>query len=305
MKSQRILASVLVVILLTVSGGFVNAEMASTNYEIRFDTIGSGGDQTSTSASYNLRDSIGEIAPDDSSSASYQLGSGFRKGIFDPAVDFAIFIQDRATQVAASSLVGTTVTVTSAAGIAEGDKIVIIQDEGGGQVSAIGEVTATTVITATVDFLTDSGSTPNIDGTDDFVYVLDGGAVSLGVLSDLAVTTATIAWEINLDTDDGYEVFVFEDGDIRDGPESIDDVADGTVTAANSEYGGRSSDSTLASSTFDTEDAAFGMAFSQIASRSDIEFKSRDFLTVKVAIDDDQPEGNYSHTLTFVYVGDY
>ena len=293
------------IFLLFISGGSVQAQMSSTNYEIRFDALGSGGEDTSSSASYILRDTLGNISGEGDSSTSYELNSGFRPGIFDPSVDFTIFIQDRSSQVAATVLVGTTVTVTSAAGIAAGDMIVVVQDEGSTQVSAIGVVDSTTATTATVDVFTNSGAAPVIDGANDVVYVLDAATVSLGTLSDTLVTTGIIAWEVNSDVDDGYDVFVLDDGNLRSGANTITDVADGTVTAGSSEYGARSSDSTLATSTFDTADTAFTTTAALVGSRDDVEFKSRDFLTMKMSITDTQEEGTYAHALTLIYVGDY
>ena len=304
-RTRLALAASFTIILLMSLSSLVHA-MSSTSYEIRSDSFGTGGSDTSSSASFQLRSSISVPAGGESSSSSFNLNAGYREKVFDQFATFQVLIQDRASQVAATALVGETVTVTSASGISVDDFIVIIENEGSGQVSAIGQVTSIVVSDVTVDFLTDSGSTPIIDGSNDVVYVLDSSSVSLGILDTAVVSTGTIGWEVNVDNDEGYSVYVFEDDDLeQSGGIPIPDVTDGSVSAGSSEYGARSSDSTLSASTFDTEETAFTSTLTQVGSRSAGDFKSRDFLTMKVAIDSSQDDGSYSHTLTFIYAGDY
>lgn len=305
MRPSLVTGLCLVAVLAAMTGGEVFAAMSSTNYEIRFDNVGSGGEDTSSSSSYQLRDTIGGTSSQGGSSTSYQANSGFRAGIFDPSVEYELFIQSSSTEVGASGLAGTTVTVSTTTGYSTEDMIAIVQDKGASQVTAIGKVAGLTATTLTVDFLTDAGVTPVIDGTNDYVYALNGSGVSLGVLSDTALSTAIVAWESNTDTDEGYSVYVIEDDDLKAGGDTIPDVTDGTVNVGSSEYGGRSSDTSLSLSTFDTEDSAITSALQQVGSRSSAEFQSRDFVTLKVAVSDTQQEGAYSHSLNFVYVGDY
>lgn len=300
-----ILAVTLTVSLLMGVSSVVHA-MSSTTYEVRSDFLGGGGGgDTSSSTSYIIRDTVTVGGSGSGTSVSYDVSTGYRPQVFDQFATFELFIQDGGSQVAATALVADTVTVTTTSGISVGDMIAIVQDEGASQVSAIGEVVGTTATTATIDFQTDSGATPVIDGSSDLVYVLDGSGISFGSVDSSEVFTGTIGWEVNVDNDDGYSVFVQEDEDITNGSSTISDVTDGAVTAGVSEYGGRSSDSTLASSTFDSEDAAFDTTPARVGSRSSGEFKSRDFLTVKLGVDSGQAAGSYAHELTFIYVGDY
>jgi hypothetical protein len=286
----------------TALGAF--AQMASTNYEIRWDTVGNGGDDFSESASYILRDTVGNAGIGQGTSASYDLRAGYRQGIFDQVIDFELFLQDSDTGRAATASAGTTITCDTS-GLAVGDMVVLIEDEGDGQVSAIGRITAVGVGTITVDELKDGGVAPVIDGSDDFVYVLGGTFVDLDELDDALVRTSVIGIEVTADIDGGYVVQLLDDGDLRDGAETVDDVADGDVTAGSEEYGGRSSDSTLAGSTFDTADTAITTAFQDIADRSDISFDSRDFLTLLAAIDSSTSVGDYSHDLTLIVSGNF
>jgi len=277
--------------------------MTSTNYEIRFDSINSGGDDASSSATYQVRDSIGGNGPAISTSTSYQAAAGYRTGVYDRVADFSVHIQDKTSQVAASSISSTTVTVTSTVGFATGDYVALVQDEGASQVTAIGYVTTVAGSDITVDAWTPSA--PTIDGTNDYLYNLDGSTLALGTLSSSAVTTAIIGWDVTVDNDEGYTVYLYEDGDLLSGGNTIADVTDGAVTAGSSEHGATSSDGSLASSTFDTEDAAITTTYQQVATRGDNAHAQRDFITLKTAISSGQTDGSYTQELFLLYVGDY
>ena len=282
------------------------AAMTSTNFQIQWDSVASGGNDTSTSTSYKLRDTIGVTAASNGSSTTYSLRSGYGSGVYDPTASFEVHTQDTSTQVAATVLSGTTVTVTTVAGFSVGDWIAVIQDEGQNQVSQVAKIASISSPTITVDFWTTSGSTPVIDGSNDYAYRLSATTVSFGTLSSSIVDTAIVAWEATADVAQGYSTFVFEDHDFNDGgANTVDDVLDGAVTAGAEEYGARSSDTTLANSTFDTADTAISSTPTQVASRSDNSFKARDFITLKLAISASTPAASYSHTLSIVYVGDY
>ncbi len=53
--------------------------MGSDSYRIQQDSVNFGGTEDSTSASYKTRDTLGEIATGESSSASYNLHAGYRQ----------------------------------------------------------------------------------------------------------------------------------------------------------------------------------------------------------------------------------
>ena len=60
--------------------GFASAYvMGSSNYRIESDSINTGGEDTSSSASYQLKDTVGEIGTGISSSASYAMHAGYRQ----------------------------------------------------------------------------------------------------------------------------------------------------------------------------------------------------------------------------------
>ncbi len=293
-------------LVLSASFGIVEAKMSSTNYEIRFDGFHYGASETESSSSYQLHSGIEAETGDRSTSSSYTLSSGYREGIYDPVVDFDVYVQNTASQTAVTALSSNTATVTDVSSFSVGDMIAIIQNEGASQVSAFGKIDSVSGSNVTVDFWSNSGSTPAIDGVNDYAYELTGSSLSFGSLSDSSVSTGILAWEVNADIDDGYSVYVYEDQDLQNSAAtaSILDVSDGSVTAGSSEYGGISSDATLIS-TFDTVDTAFTTSLQQVASRSNNAIKARDFLTLKIAVSTDQDVASYSSTLTLVYVGNY
>lgn len=280
--------------------------MSSANYEIRFGAIGSGGGNVGSSATYQLRDSVGAPGGLGGVSTNYAMHGGFRGGIYDPLVAFEVFAQNRASQVAVTVLSGTTVTLSSVNGMSAGQKLLIVQNQGASQHSALGEITGIAGNDVTIDFWTHSGTMPTIDGVNDYAYIVNSSTASLGTLTSSAVATAVIGWQVNADIDDGYGVYVYENQNLQNGSaQIIADVADAAVSVGVSEYGARSSDTTLAGSTFDTADTAILTSAQLVGSRSDNAFKSRDFLTLKAAINASHATGNFSHQLTFIYVGDY
>lgn len=284
---------------------FGRAAMTSSNYQIQWDSVGEGGENTATSASYKVRDSL-EAIQGVGSSTSYRVDSGYRGGLYDPVVHFNVMAQNTATQVAATAITTTTVTVTTAAAYAVDDFIIVIQDEGLSQAEAMGKITSIAGPIISVDFFQYATVLPTIDGANDYVYKLAGTSIPLATLSPTTVTTGVLGWEVDADVPTGYSVYVREDQDLQTGgADVLDDVADGSVTATFEEYGARSSDSTLTGSTFDTVDTAFTTSFQQVASRTRATLKARDFLTLKAAASSATVDGNYSHNLTVVMVGNY
>jgi hypothetical protein len=281
----------------------VLATMSSTNYQISWDSVGVGGSDTASSATYRLRDSLNFLAGD-ASSTSYQLSTGYRAGVYDRVADFSVVSQLRSSAVAALSATSTTVTVTSTAGFSVGDYIVVVANEGEAQIAEMGQITLISSPIITVDAF--NGAGPSIDGSNDLVYRLSGSALNLGTMTAAAVSTTIIGWEVTADVAQGYSVYVMEDQDLRNADLiAISDVSDGTVSVGVGEYGAKSSDLTLASSTFDSVDTALTSSLQQVASRDNNSFSTRDFLTLKVAPSTTQATGSYTQTLSLIYVGDY
>ncbi len=283
----------------------VKADMSSTNYLIQFDSVGVGGTDSASSASYSVRDTL-EFIDGVGTSTSYRVDQGYRAGIYDPVARFRVLVQDNASQVAVTSITSASVVVTTATGYEAGDSIAVIQNEGLAQVSAVGRITSVVGTTLNVDFFVYAGSLPVIDGISDYVYELAGSNISFSAMTPSVPTTGILAWEVDADVPTGYSVYVRESQDLQTpGGVVLNDVEDGAVTVGHEEYGATSSDQTLTDSTFDTEDTAFSIAFTKVASRSEATLLARDFLTLKVAAAETTINGLYYHTLTVVYVGNY
>lgn len=279
---------------------FSLAEMTSTNYIIRWDTVSSGGSDTSSSATYNLRDTVGGTGIGSSSSTSYQNTAGYRAGVDDEIVAFEVISQVTASEVAATVLSGTTVTVASVSGYIAGDFIAVVQDKGAAQVTAIGKILSVGASTLTVDAFVDGGSVPTVDGTNDFVYRLSGATVNLANLSTSVVTTAIIGFNVTAAVNGGYTVQVASDGLLRSATHDVNDVVDGTVTAGAEEYGGRSSDTTVTGSTFDTQDTAFSTSYQPAVDVAVASFEQRSFLTLKAAMAASTSNDTYSQILSLI-----
>ena len=303
LRNPILIFSLLLAILLPMVS---RAAMSSTNYQIRFDSVGVGGSETSSSSTYKVRDSL-EFIQGSASSSSYRVDQGYRGGVYDPVVHFNVISQNIASQVAATAITSTSVTVTVTTGYATGDYIVVIANEGLTQVAAMGRITSVAGSIINVDFFRYSASIPTIDGSNDYVYELTGSSVPLSSLSPTTVSMGIIGWEVAADVPTGYSVYVMENQDflLSGGSNFINDVEDGAVTAEQEEYGGMSSDTSLSASTFDTVDTAFTPNLQQVASRSQSTLKARDFLTLKAAAAVTTINGAYSHTLTVVFVGNY
>lgn len=284
------------------------AAMSSTNYIVQWDAFSAASSDVQSSTSYRLRSSVDlGASAEDMTSNSYALDGGFRGGIYDPVSTFQIFVQDTSSQVAATAATSTTVTVTSASGFAVGNRILVIQNEGESQVSEIGEITSILGSVITVDAF--SGGSPIIDGSGgDCVYKMTTNGTSLPMNDPTASTMATgvIAWEATADISTGYSAYLMEDTNlITSGLDEIPDVVDGAVTVGVSEYGARSSDTSLVGSDFAIQDTAISSSPQLVASRSAVSFLARDYVTLKLAISSSQQGGAYSQNLTVLFAGNY
>lgn len=288
-----------------VYGNFASAQMSSSSFLIRWDSVNTGGSDSASSSSYQLRDTVEPTVAGRSSSTSYNLDQGYRGGVFDQVISFDLRSQSLSTGREATALSGLIVTVSSVSGISAGDYIALLQDQGVGQVSAIGKVTTVGSSTLTVDSWTNGGTTPTINGTNDYVYVLSGATVSFGTLSDSSVATAVISFEVSVDSTSGYVVQVNDDGNLRSGSNDIDDVSDGAVSEHAEEFGARSSDTSLASSTFDTADSAMTTSRQDVVTRSAVSMADRNFVTLKASISTSTTAGSYGNVISFIASGNF
>jgi hypothetical protein len=297
------------VLVATIVGIFVYtqvayAQMTSSSYQIRWDSINTGGSDTASSTTYLLHDSLEPAVAGRSTSTSYAVDQGYRGGISDRTIIFNVYAQDTSSAFTASSLSGTTVT-SSTTGVSVGSTIALIQDVGVSQVAAVGKVASLTGSTVTVDSWKNAGTQPTIDGSGDYVYLMNGASLDFGSISDGSVETGIVALDVTVDNTSGYVIQVFEDGDLRSSSYTIDDVADGAVSVGSEEYGARSSDTSIATSTFDTADTSITSSYQDVATESVVSFDSRNFVTFKVGTTVATTVGAYAHTVTFIASGTF
>lgn len=289
-----------------VYSNLASAAMTSTNYEIRWDSLSAGGSDTSSSASYNLRDSLSQITSGGGSSTSYQESTGYRAGVYDQVITFSMFIQNtQETERIATSLTSTTIATTNTTGIAVGDYILLVQDVTSTFLSAIGKVTSiSSGVSVTVDELKNGGTAPVIDGSGDQLFLMGATSLILPTLMPTGVSRIVLGFEVTADIDNGYVVQLKESGNLVSGAYQIGDVSDGEVTLGSSEYGAKSSDTTISSSTFDTVDTAITGSFQDIATESSAKFEDRNFLTLKAATATIQ-SGEYTQSISIIASGNF
>ncbi len=287
-----------------VSASFVQAAMSSTNFEIRWDTVNTGGSDTGSSTSYQLRDSTEAVVGGSASSTTYQLLQGYRSGIDDQILTFEVLAQNTSSGRAATALSGLTVTA-STSGLSVNDLIAVVQDIGASQIAAVGRIASLGAGTITVDVWKNGGTVPTVDGTNDYVYPLTSSSLSLGELAQTTVTAGIVVFEVTAANDSGYVVQIVDDGNLRSTVYDINDVSDGSVTAGSEEYGARSSDTTLSASTFDTVDTSITTSFQDVATESLASFESRNFVTLKAAMSSSSGNVSYSHIVSLIASGNF
>lgn len=281
------------------------AAMSSTNYEVRWDTISTGASDTSSSATYILRDTAGSPAGGTGSSTTYQLTDGYRAGVFDQIITFDLYIQNSTNERAITALTGTTVTMSSTTGLSANDYVAVVANRGVSQVTAFGRIQSVAAGSIVLDRLTVGSSSPTVDGSNDYLYLMNGSALTLEDLTGSLVGTGIIAFEVTVDNDSGYVIQILEDGALRDGANTIDDVSDGSVSTGVEEYGAISNDTSLSNSTFDTQDSAITSTAQEVVSRSALAFDDRSFLTMKIGAQSTTASATYSQVLTIIASGNF
>ena len=68
-------------------------------------------------------------------------------------------------------------------------------------------------------------------------FSLSDASVSLGTVTTTAVSSMVVTTTISTDSETGYTLYIYDDGNLRSGGNDIDDVVDGTVSAGSEEYG--------------------------------------------------------------------
>jgi hypothetical protein len=305
LKLHKSVCAALVLLLLSSRVVF---SMSSTNYTVDFDSLNSGGDDTSSSTNFQIRDTIGEQATGFSSSTGYSIQAGYRQSEVSNLY-FDIGTQEDSTQTAFTAFSSSTetVTVASTSNFSTGTFIGVIDNEGLSQVIAVGKITLIAGNVITVD---QWDGNPNAmsavpSGGDDFVYRLNGNAAQLGTLSVSSGATSLTHTDVTTNASGGYTVYVVSDGSLRVSTSTfILDVADGAVTVGSEEYGGRVSGSFGTASSTSADFALTTSTFS-IQSSTSTAVDQRVGLVYKAAINSGTAAGNYSQLVIYTITANF
>lgn len=282
--------------------------MTSTNYQILWDSVNSGGTDVSTSTNYTIRDTIGEHATGFSESENYRISAGYRVGDTQlPFIALNLGTQENTTQVAwtAFSNAAKTVTVSSAASYSVGEYVGVVENEGFSQLIAVGKITDITGTTITVDDWEGEpaslSSTPS--GSDDYVYRMRGSAAELSTIIPGLERTSMTVTDVVINADSGYTMSIQGANDLLSGSTRITAVSDGTISLNDEEYGteivgtlsvGGGSDLSIPTSTQRT-----------IQSSSTYGDNDRVGVIYKLSVSPQTPSGSYTQTVIYRLTGSF
>ena len=228
--------------------------MSSESYAVPWDTVNSGGEDTSSSTNYGLRDSIGGQATGLGSSTNFSVHSGYRVGDRDvPYIQFSLFTQDSVTvsTYTTFNFAGNFVVVSTPSLFHVGDMIQAVENVGVNQKMAIGKIVFIRGSSLYVDRW--DGSTGLMDispsGQSDVFRLQTGTSIDFGTLQGAVFATELTGTRISTSAPNGYTVYMKADGGLRSTVHEIHDVTDGQVTPGVEEYGWRVSGSAVATST--------------------------------------------------------
>ncbi len=219
----------------------VCAAMTSTNYMISWDSLNSGGDESSVSSNYTMYDTVGQLVSGGSASSNYTLQAGYRAND-----DFSLAMTvggQAATEIAYSdlSVPSTSVTVSSAASFSVGELIAVVENKGFNEMITVGRITSIVGNLITVDSWQGDQAlmSPAVVGGNDFVYRLTAATIPMGTIGagDEGVARAGIS--VFSSATSGHTVYVQGDSLMSDALSSvfIDAVTDGAVSSNAEEYG--------------------------------------------------------------------
>ncbi len=300
----RAYLGVFLLIVFSITNG-VSAAMTSTNFQINFDSINSGGTDFSTSTNFQISDTLGEQGTGYSNSGNYLLHAGYRQSDEEmelPTLEFILGAQENNTETAytALSLVGNTVTVANTTYFVTGTRIAVVEDAGGLDLNVVvGKVIDVTGLVLTVDkwdgMTAEIGTTPA--GGNDFVYRTEGHLIALGIL-DGTGSAAVVQTEVSTNAANGYTLQIQSDGYLESSPTArINDVSDGTVTAGENEYGGRVYGETATST---GSDFSITTTLRDIQKSTSTASADRVSMIYKASVDYTVPAGSYQQTVSYL-----
>lgn len=236
---MRGLISALGIFLLLTRVGFA---MTSTNFQIDWDAINTGGDDFATSANFQLNDTLGGFADGTSTGVLYALKAGYRAAEASPeALGLTLGAQESVTRVTYSNFSSSTktVTVSSAGFLIAGDYIAAVETAGFAERVAVGRVTSITNNVVTVDAWdgdqASMATSSNVGAN--YVYRLGGTEIAFGTLTAEVENTSVAVASVASTAVNGYSLYLQADGNLVSDSHSMNAVSDGAVTNGYEEYG--------------------------------------------------------------------
>lgn len=282
--------------------------MSSTNFQIPWDNINTGGSDFSSSTSYQLNDTIGDISGTGTSS-NYNLSAGYRAAEIENSISMTVRSQNSGTQSTFSAFSdgASTVTVASAAGFSVGDLIAVVENESFAQLVAVGEITDITGTTITVDdWDGEPGSiSASPSGGDDVVYLMSLSTINLGTITSSSENIATTMTSISTDASNGYTVYIQPDQLLQNGSaDVITTVTDGAVSLASEEYGTENVGGTALNTGTDLGVTSTQRSV-QTSGSSTGGIPDKIAMLYKLAITDATPAGTYTQTIFYTLTANY
>jgi len=215
--------------------------MTSTNYQIPWDNVNTGGFDFATSTNYSLNDTVGDISGV-GTSTNYTLSAGYRVAELAAILSVTIRSQNTAVQTAFTAFnnAGNTVTVASTVGFSVGDLISVVENQGFAELVAIGKITDISGTTITVDNWDGEPTSlsPVPAGGDDFVFLMDANAINLGSVTSTEENVALAVTSIQTDAANGFTVYIQPNQLLQNASSTvITSVTDGAVSLSSEEYG--------------------------------------------------------------------
>ena len=139
-------------------------------------------------------------------------------------------------------------------------------------------------------------------------FTVSTDSLNLGTLSSSEVTIKNHTITTITNAESGYTTNIKDDGNLRDGSNDIDNVADGEITAGNEEYGVATSDSGVDIVTNSGNNAsALGQSGKSIALNSEPVFDGETTTVYyKASISTNNTKaGSYSHIVTFTCTANF
>lgn len=163
--------------------------------------------------------------------------------------------------------------------------------------STLGEISGTTTST---NYSSRSGFQA-IEPEPKMSMTISSNVINLGALSTGSVSFASLTVSVTTNAPSGYGVRITEDDNLHSGSNTIDDVADGAVTAGSEEYG---IGTTGSAGQFNSADTAISGSVT-VAANAGRASAEQTTVTFRASMSPLTYNGSYSHVVTFTAVANF